>query len=120
MRGIENRTAPGDNTARNYTYHEHATVAYAASIDLPVEAVNEQDVYVAQLTGNITVNLTTALKAKLVKGDRVNIIFNSDGSARTITWGTNIKAPAATLVTIINGGNHVRGVYDGTNLVINQ
>lgn len=120
MRGIENRTTPGDNTARNFTFHEHATIVYAAAINLTIESVNEQDVYVGLLTGNITVNLDAAGKAKLVKGDRVNIIFNADANARTITWGTNIKAPAATLVTIASGGNYVRGVYDGTNLILNQ
>lgn len=119
MRVIENKVN-GDNTARNYTFHEHAVTAYAAAVDLPIEPVSEQDVYVGQLTGPITVNLSAAGKAKLVKGDRVNIVFNCDGTSRTITWGTNIKAPAATLVMIINGGNLVKAMFDGTNLVICQ
>ena len=118
MRSIEN--VEKDNTFRRYNYHEHTSpVAYAASVDLPtLKAVNEQDVYFAELTGAATINLTAGGLVNLVKGDRVNLVIPSDVTGRTITWGTNIKSAAATLAIVASGKVVVRAIFDGTDLVV--
>jgi hypothetical protein len=119
MRNISNK--PQDNTGRLYTFahNEDAPIdPVAGVIDLVVEEASENDVYCGTTVAPTTVNLPAAQKAKLVKGDRVNLIIPTDATGRTVTWGTNIKAAAATLAIVANGKACVSGIFDGTDLVL--
>lgn len=120
MRNISN--LPGDNTARSYThYHnESSPIAPAAGvIDLVVGSnANEHTIYCGQTVAATTVNLPNTQKAKLVAGDKVNLVIPTDATGRTITWGTNIKAAAGTLAIAANGKAFVPGIFDGTDLVL--
>jgi len=119
MRNMEN--APGDNTGRLQTFYEApSAIAYAATIDLGVlKGVSVGTYSVNVVGGNATINLSTIGKANLVKGDIVNLIVIGDGTARTITWGTNIKPRAATFATLVNGKLFIQGYFDGTDLILN-
>lgn len=74
------------------------TIPYAAAIALPVPT---RRAYLhmldfAVLTGALTVNATDVTQYQ--EGDELWLSFISDATGRTITWGTNIRAAAATLV----------------------
>lgn len=119
MRSIAN--LPDDNTARQYTFYTNegsAIAPVAGVIDLVVQEVNENLIYCGTTVAATTVNLPALQKAKLVAGDKVNIIIPTDATGRTITWGTSIKAPATTLAIAASGKAFITGVYDGTDLVI--
>jgi len=121
MRNIDNR--PKDNSARLYSFNELADkiAPDTGVVDIlaaHVAEVNEQDIYIGNLVATTTVNLSAAGKAKLVKGDRVNLIIDVDATGRTVTWGTNIKAAATTLAIAASGKAVVPGIFDGTDLVI--
>ncbi len=75
-------------------------IPYAASIDISgstfLRKARNHELDFALLTGALTVNVTTA--ANFNEGDELYMSFISDATGRTITWGTNIRAAAATLV----------------------
>lgn len=124
MRNIDNK--PKDNTARLYSYNQQGTAAapvapVAGVVDIlaaHVGEVNENLIFIGQTVAPTTINLSNAAKAKLVAGDKVILVIPTDGTGRTITWGTNIKSSAATLAIVANGKTCVVGIFDGTDLVI--
>jgi hypothetical protein len=123
MRNITNR--PNDNSARLYSFAElGAKIAPDTGVvDITadhVSEVNEQDIYAGNLVAATTINLANGAKAKLVKGDRINLIIDVDATGRTVTWGTNIKSSATTLAIAASGKAVVRGIFDGTDLVLTQ
>jgi len=121
MRNIANK--PKDNTSRLYSFWEWLTAdlpVFGAAYAIPVlKGVNEQILYLPVLTGAVTINIANGSKVNLVAGDRVIFIIPSDATGRTVTWGTNIKAAAATLAIVASGKAAVIGVFDGTDVVLN-
>lgn len=102
-----------------------AAIAYAATLEMP--AVRKRALkhffQFAQLTGNLTLNATNIVtRGDYEDGDEVNICVTSDGSARTITWGTLFRpAVAATWVIPISGTGIAKCVFlDGKLHVYSQ
>ncbi len=105
---------PDDNTGRLVT-QQHVNAAFAATIAVVVTA-QKTTIVIAQLTGDVTLNLTEDLAVgALQEGDEITIMASADGSTRTITFGTKITAVDLVLLTGENGV--VTGVYDGTNFL---
>jgi hypothetical protein len=91
---------------------DHQTPAYAATLAV---SVNESDTILepAQLTGNVTINLTAG--SALKKGERLKVIISSDGSARTVTLGTLFLGPG--LTTTASKKHSATYIWNGTNFV---
>lgn len=92
----------------------YASIAYAASVNLPtpVQPALRHYFDFATLTGAITVNATAAMIAQLREGDEIIMQFVSDATGRTVTWGTNIRAGvAATLVHTASQVSIVKAMY---------
>lgn len=88
--------------------------AYAATIALTPNAQEVRHV-LGLLTGNLAYNIAAPTMAT---GDGDGLIvrtsFVADGSARTITWGANITANAATLVLDASQAKVITFMYDDT------
>lgn len=100
-----------DNTGRLYTY-DHQSPAYAATIALAPNA-SETLVTPGQLTGNLTINVT---ETNCQIGDKLIILFTTDGTQRTVTYGTNMKS-AGTQASNVNDPMSATFIYDGTDFV---
>lgn len=100
-----------DNTGRNITT-EYQAPAYAASIALKLSAAKTY-VKVAQLTGALTL---TAETTRPQIGDELTILFNADGTARTVTFSTGFS-PSATLVVAISKQASATFCFDGVSWV---
>lgn len=107
---------PGDNTGRNLTLGWFE-LAYAAVIALVAQGRSHSHIVVAQLTGALTINISTPNLALAKDLDEFTFYFTADGTARTVTWGTNFVGFATTVVAI-NKGAVVKGVYDAARGVI--
>jgi len=73
------------------------SIPYAAAIALPIP-VRRAFMHMldfALLTGALTLNATDV--SQYQEGDEMYLSFVADGTGRTITWGSNIRAAAATL-----------------------
>lgn len=90
------------------------TRAYAATDALTLLPAYVQYVNYAQLTGNMTINATTT---NLQQFDEVLFLFEADGSARTVTFGTGFLSSGTVVVSLTKGAT-VRGIFDGTNIRI--
>lgn len=77
--------------------------------------INRPDTFItlATLSGDATVNLT--VDAVVLPGARLFIKSTSDGTARTLTFGTGFTAKA--LAGTISKSNVSSFIYDGTNFV---
>jgi len=74
------------------------SIPYAAAIALPIpnrRAIRHLLDF-ALLTGAMTLNATDV--SQYQDGDELFMQFVADATGRTITWGSNIRAAAATLV----------------------
>ncbi len=91
------------------------TQIYAATSipDLRTGA-KEQHVMYAQLTGAMTINATTVV-SRLNQLDRVVFHLSSDGTSRTVTFGTGFVA-TATIAPAINKDARIEFEYDGAAL----
>lgn len=101
-----------DNTGRLLNFEEF-TPAYAATIALTPNA-SETFVNPAQLTGNAVINLTVT-NCKIQ--DKLVIVLNSDGSARTVTLGTGMAGAAATIVCGADLKATISFIFDGTAFI---
>jgi hypothetical protein len=68
----------------------------------------------AQLTGAMTINLTTT---GLSQFQEVIFMFSADASPRIVTFGTNIVS-SGTHTVAATKDSIVKGMFDGTNLRI--
>jgi len=68
----------------------------------------------AQLTGAMTINLTTT---NLLQGDVLEFWFEADASQRIVTFGTGFLSSGTVTVTAAKGAT-VIGTFDGTNVRI--
>lgn len=86
-----------DNTERRVKRGYYAP-AYAATITVTPHPANAHLLVVLALTGALTLNIGvgTSTTPPMV-GDTMKVYATSDGTTRTITWGTGIAAAAATL-----------------------
>lgn len=101
-----------DNTGRIITV-EYQAPAYAASIALKLNAAKTY-VKVAQLTGALSI---TAETTRPQIADEMTIMFNADGTQRTVTFSTGFSPSAATLVIPISKQAAITFVFDGTSWV---
>lgn len=106
-RNWDNR--PKDNTGRSIT-RGYQELAYSATIALVCAAVNLQYIWFAQLTGALTVNATVT---DLKDMDEVVLLFETDGTQRIVTLGTNFLS-SGTITIPASKTACVRGVYDAT------
>jgi uncharacterized membrane protein len=85
------------------------TPAYLAT--LPVSITNLMTIInPATLTGAMTINLT--IDQGIKAGARIIVTALSDGTARTITFGTGFRSP--TLAGVISKTKSIEFVYNGT------
>lgn len=100
-----------DNTGRVIT-HNYLKPAYAATISI---TPNVSKLYVepAQLTGTLTVN---AVVTSALEYDEVVFIFNSDATARVVTFGTNFKSSGTISVSSSKYAT-VKFVFDGAYFI---
>lgn len=87
---------------------------YAATLAV---AINQMETFLqpAELTGNVTVNLT--VDAQVTKGAKIYGKFTADGTDRTVTLGTGYDTDAANITVPANGVEFVTWAYDGTAFV---
>lgn len=79
-------------------------IPYAATINIgiPSRKAFRHFIDIAQLTGALALNVPDVTQYS--EGDELFLMVTADGTARTITWGTNIRAGvAATWVIPISG-----------------
>ena len=88
--------------------------AYAAT--LAVTIVNQVTFLstAAAMSGAMTVNLT--ITAGIKAGARLMCTFLSDGTARTVTWGTGFSQANA-LAGVISKTKAIEFIYNGTAFV---
>jgi hypothetical protein len=85
--------------------------AYAATLAVTITDQVTFLTTAAALTGAMTVNLT--LTAGIRAGARLVCTFLSDGTARTVTFGTGFTSP--TLAGVISKTKSIEFVYDGVS-----
>jgi hypothetical protein len=88
------------NTFANRGIRSLATaLAYAATIAFPAPTRKALRHYAdfALLTGALTLNFTDVTMYE--EGDEMFLSFVADGTGRTVTWGTNIRAAANLAMT---------------------
>ena len=100
----------GSKTSK-YPIWNSTVSADAATINLV--PVYKNEVYAQAVGQAMTINIATTY-AEL--GDQVLLKLANDGTARTVTFGTGIKA-SATVVGTINKTINVLFMFDGTNYV---
>lgn len=101
-----------DNTGRVVT-NEYQAIAYAASVALKLQSANTVCKF-AQLTGAMTI---TAETTRPQIGDELTLLFNADGTARTVTFSTGLSPSAATLVVAISKQASITFMFDGVSWV---
>jgi hypothetical protein len=111
MDGATNAEATG--AGRSYDYQ---TPAYAATLALTVKQGKAVTlVKPGTLTGNMTINVGVGSATTDPQiGDELKIIMKSDGSIRTVTFGTGFQPTAATIVTVANKTVSACFMFDGT------
>ena len=89
------------------------TLAYASTISLNPALGDAFETTTVNATGNCTINAANAGTA----GQRVALIIINDAtSGKTITWGTNIRPSASTLVGVTSKASTIVFESDGTSL----
>lgn len=86
--------------------------AYTATLALtPAAGANKY--IVGQLTGAMTINVTTT---NMVAGDITHFVFSADGTNRVVTFGTAMKT-SGTMTVVASKFGGVSFMYDGTQMV---
>lgn len=93
-KGYRYTTIPGLDNKYAIPKKEIKNPAYAATIDLSVDA---EDTIVdhAQLTGNLTETINVTLP---FTGDKLTLIYNTDGTQRTVTFSTGFISAAPLVI----------------------
>lgn len=86
--------------------------AYAATLAL-TPAAGDNRYTVAQLTGAMTINITTT---NMLVGDKTEFVFGADGTNRIVTFGTGMKT-SGTMTVVASKFGGISFMYDGTELV---
>lgn len=89
------------------------TQVYASTSAPVLKQAKFQEVYYAQLTGAMTINVDVS---NLLQGDLVIFHFNSDGTGRTVTYGTGFAGTASTQAVTASKDATSFWVFDGTTL----
>lgn len=106
-----------DNTGAVLT-NDYQTPAYAATL-APVLKAAFTLIKPGTLTGALTINLATPVvytdndTAPFV-GDKVRFLLVSDGTSRTVTFGTNMAPTATTFVVTTAKYGSVEFTFNGT------
>ena len=100
----------GDKTSK-YPIWNSAASADAATVNLV--PVYKNEVYAQAVGQAMTINIATTY-AEL--GDQVLLKLANDGTQRTVTFGTGVKA-SATVVGTVSKTINVLLMFDGTNYV---
>jgi len=107
--GYRYSVVPGGTNKYATTYKEIKSISYAASI--AVTPFSEQTTYrIGQLTGALTM---TSILTKTYTGDKMTVIFNADGTARTVTFSTGFSA-SGTLVVAASTYATVEFTFNGS------
>lgn len=97
-----------DNSGRTISQRFLSPV-YAASIALnPTE--KETTVVVGTLTGNLALS---AIVTNSFAADELTVLFTSDASIRTITFGAGFSVSVATLATVASKKASITFTFDG-------
>ena len=107
-RGWANK--PEDNTGRTLTRAFQDAVAYAATVTITPSLVSREYIKLAQLTGGLTLNVTTT---SLADFDEFIFYFETDGTQRIVTLGTMFLA-SGTITIPANKTASVFCSYDKT------
>lgn len=91
-----------------------ALQVYAATSAWVAIAAQLHIVYYATLTGAMTINATVT---DMLQSSEVMFFFDTDGTQRIVTFGTNFLS-SGTLTIPASKGAVVRGIFDGTNIRI--
>jgi len=102
-------TPGGSGSSPAVTY---ASPAYAATLAL-TPAAGDSRYTVGQLTGAMTINITTT---NLSAGNIVSFVFSADGTNRVVTFGTGMKS-SGTMTVVASKFGGISFQYDGTQLV---
>lgn len=106
-------TVAGGISAGGAVNDKATAMTYAAPTSVNVALGNVFTVTTVNATGSVTFNATSGGTA----GQHVYIIITNDAtSGKTITWGTNFKPQAATLVGITSKTSTIEFLSDGTSL----
>lgn len=97
-----------DQTGRNYKA-DYKNIGYAATVNLTPNA-HKTLVNIVQLTGAITINISTT---NAYAGDKVEIVTNADGTNRVVTFGPTTKNAGTQTITAAKWGT-AAFVFDGT------
>lgn len=101
-----------------FPFHEIQEPAYAATLAVEVKQM-ESFCKPAQLTGNVTVNLT--IDDQLTPGAKLYLKLEADGTNRTVTLGTGFDDDASNITVTASTVVCKTFVFDGTSyLPVNQ
>jgi len=101
-----------------FPWYEKQTPDYAATLAVTVK---QRDSFLqpAQLTGNMTINLT--IDSQVTPGARLYLKVEADSTERTVTLGTGFDADASDITVALSTVVCKTFVYDGTAYVpVNQ
>lgn len=90
------------------------TQVYASTSAWVARDMQHQLVCYAQLTGAMTINATVTSLGQFAE---ITFFFDTDGTQRIVTFGTNFLS-SGTVTIPASKGAIVRGVFDGTNIRI--
>lgn len=98
-----------DRESLIHSFDKQEPVAHAAILAL---SVTEKETYLKmpQMTGNVTINAT--IGSHITAGAIVQVEAKSDGTARSVTFGTGFTSPA--MSGTISKTKVARFVYDGS------
>lgn len=100
-----------ENLVVNFPFGAIDTQSPAYAATLAVTIKNQGTILIpGTMTGAMTINLT--INADINAGARLSIQLTSDGTARTVTFGTGFTAVA--LAGTISKTNKIEFEYDGT------
>lgn len=85
---------------------------YASTSAWVAVAAQLQIVYYATLTGAMTINATVT---DMLESSEVVFVFDTDGTQRIVTFGTNFLS-SGTVTIPASKGAVVRAIFDGTNI----
>lgn len=98
-----------------FPWHEKQEPAYAATLAVTIKHM-ETVLQPAQLTGNVTINLT--INSQVTRGAKLYLKVAADTSDRTVTLGTGIDADVDDIIVPAGKKLFRVFVYDGTSFVI--
>jgi hypothetical protein len=109
MSGAVNQEQTGSN--RSYDY---LNPAWAATLTIVTKSQKAVTLLQVTLGGNLTINVGVGSATTDPQiGDELIMIFKSDASIRTITWGTGLLPSATTIATVASKSVTATFMFDG-------